>query len=64
MADEDWGIDFEAEIAIVVGDVPMGVAVEDAEHKYALHWQLNKWSTNNKRLTCEQENTARLTTSP
>lgn len=30
MADDSWGIDFEAEIAIVTGDVPMGVSVEDA----------------------------------
>jgi len=26
MADESWGIDFEAEIAVVVGDVPMGAS--------------------------------------
>ena len=25
MADTDWGIDFEAEIAVVTGDVPMGI---------------------------------------
>ena len=28
--DEGWGIDFEAEVAIITSDVPMGVAVEDA----------------------------------
>jgi fumarylacetoacetate (FAA) hydrolase len=28
--DEGWGIDFEAEIAVVTGDVPMGVARQDA----------------------------------
>ncbi len=27
---EDWGIDMEAEIAVVTGDVPMGVSVADA----------------------------------
>ena len=27
---EDWGIDFEAEVAIVTGDVPMGVSVDEA----------------------------------
>ncbi len=27
---EDWGIDFEAEVAVIVDDVPMGVSVEDA----------------------------------
>jgi fumarylacetoacetate (FAA) hydrolase len=30
IADEKWGIDFEAEIAVVTDDVPMGVSVEDA----------------------------------
>ena len=29
-ASEDWGIDFEAEVAVVTGDVPMGVDAEDA----------------------------------
>ena len=30
MADEAWGIDFEAEVAVVVDDVPMGASVEEA----------------------------------
>ncbi|MEM7431100.1 MAG: fumarylacetoacetate hydrolase family protein [Pseudomonadota bacterium] len=30
MADTAWGIDFEAEVAIVTGDVPMGIAAADA----------------------------------
>ncbi len=30
LADNDWGIDFEAEVAVVLDDVPMGVAPEDA----------------------------------
>lgn len=30
VADESWGIDFEAEIAVVTGDVPMGVAPAEA----------------------------------
>jgi fumarylacetoacetate (FAA) hydrolase len=30
MADEQWGIDFEAEIAVVTGDVPMGVSPEQS----------------------------------
>ena len=29
-ASEDWGIDFEAEVAVVTGDVPMGVSAADA----------------------------------
>lgn len=28
--DETWGVDFEAEIAVITGDVPMGVGAEDA----------------------------------
>ena len=30
MRDEAWGIDFEAEIVVVTGDVPMGVSATDA----------------------------------
>ncbi len=30
MASEDWGIDFEAETAVIVDDVPMGVAPDGA----------------------------------
>lgn len=30
MADEAWGIDFEAEIVVVTDDVPMGVSAEEA----------------------------------
>ena len=26
MADESWGIDFEAEVAVITDDVPMGIA--------------------------------------
>ena len=29
-ASEDWGIDFEAEIAVVTDDVPMGISAKDA----------------------------------
>jgi len=33
MADEAWGIDFEAEVAVITNDVPMGVSAEIAgEH--------------------------------
>ncbi len=28
--DEGWGIDFEAEVAVITGDVPMGIAKQDA----------------------------------
>lgn len=30
VADESWGIDFEAEVAVVTDDVPMGVSPEEA----------------------------------
>ena len=36
MADEAWGIDFEAEVTVVTDDVPMGVSAADA----AAHIQL------------------------
>ena len=29
-ASEDWGIDFEAEVAVVTDDVPMGISAKDA----------------------------------
>lgn len=33
---EDWGTDFEGEVAVVVDDVPMGVSVEQAERHIKL----------------------------
>jgi fumarylacetoacetate (FAA) hydrolase len=30
VSSEDWGIDFEAEVAVITDDVPMGVSVADA----------------------------------
>ncbi len=30
LGDPDWGCDFEAEVAVITGDVPMGVGVEEA----------------------------------
>jgi fumarylacetoacetate (FAA) hydrolase len=30
VADEDWGIDFEAEVAVITGDVTMGTSANDA----------------------------------
>lgn len=30
LADEAWGIDFEAEVTVVTDDVPMGISAEDA----------------------------------
>ena len=46
-ASEDWGIDFEAEVAVVTGDVPMGVSAEDAEQYIRLVMLVNDVSLRN-----------------
>ncbi len=43
-ASADWGIDFEAEIAVVTGDVPMGVSPEQALEGIRLLMLVNDWS--------------------
>ena len=35
LADEQWGIDFEAEVAVITGDVPMGTVAADAERSHS-----------------------------
>jgi len=45
--DESWGIDFEAEIAVVTGDVPMGVSVEQARKSIRLVMLVNDVSLRN-----------------
>ena len=47
VADEAWGIDFEAEIAIVTDDVPMGVSVADAGRHVRLLVLVNDVSLRN-----------------
>lgn len=47
LADEAWGIDFEAEIAVVTGDVPMGVDAEAALDHIALLLLVNDVSLRN-----------------
>jgi fumarylacetoacetate (FAA) hydrolase len=47
MMDEAWGIDFEAEIAIVTDDVPMGVSAPDARGHIALLLLVNDLSLRN-----------------
>ncbi len=47
VADEDWGIDFEAEVAVVTDDVPMGVAAEDAGAHIVLLMLVNDVSLRN-----------------
>jgi fumarylacetoacetate (FAA) hydrolase len=47
MADEDWGIDFEAEIVAVTDDVPMGVSASDAVNHIQLIMLVNDVSLRN-----------------
>ncbi|WP_295642251.1 fumarylacetoacetate hydrolase family protein [uncultured Methylibium sp.] len=44
---EDWGIDFEAEVAVVTGDVAMGVTPEAAIDAIRLVMLANDWSLRN-----------------
>ena len=45
--DESWGIDFEAEIAVVTGDVPMGASIEQARKAIRLVTLVNDVSLRN-----------------
>jgi len=47
MADEAWGIDFEAEIVVVTDDVPMGISAEDALDHIQLIMLVNDVSLRN-----------------
>ena len=46
-ASEDWGIDFEAEVAVITGDVPMGVSAEQAGRHILLFMLVNDVSLRN-----------------
>ncbi|MEE8534720.1 MAG: fumarylacetoacetate hydrolase family protein, partial [Kiloniellales bacterium] len=46
-ASEDWGIDFEAEVAVVTDDVPMGCAPEQASARIKLLMLVNDVSLRN-----------------
>jgi fumarylacetoacetate (FAA) hydrolase len=46
-ADEDWGIDFEGEVAVVTGDVPYGATVEEAARRIKLVMLVNDVSLRN-----------------
>ena len=46
-ASEDWGIDFEAEVAVVTGDVPMGVSADQAGEYIRLFMLVNDVSLRN-----------------
>ncbi len=47
MDDEAWGIDFEGEVAVIVGDVPMGATREEAERAIRLVMLVNDVSLRN-----------------
>ncbi len=47
MASEDWGIDFEAEVAVVTDDVPMGVSAAEAGRHIVLFMLVNDVSLRN-----------------
>jgi fumarylacetoacetate (FAA) hydrolase len=47
MADEAWGIDFEAEVAVITDDVPMGVGAEAARGHIRLIMLVNDVSLRN-----------------
>lgn len=46
-ASEDWGIDFEAEVAVITGDVAMGTAADAAIDAVRLVMLANDWSLRN-----------------
>jgi fumarylacetoacetate (FAA) hydrolase len=47
MPSEEWGIDFEAEIAVITGDVPMGASPDRALDGIRLVLLANDWSLRN-----------------
>ncbi len=47
MTSEDWGIDFEAEVAVITGDVPMGATADEARAAIRLIMVTNDVSLRN-----------------
>jgi fumarylacetoacetate (FAA) hydrolase len=47
LAHEEWGIDFEAEVAVITGDVPMGVTPDQAQLQIRLLMLVNDVSLRN-----------------
>lgn len=47
VASEDWGIDFEAEVAVITDDVPMGLTPEEASEHIELVMLVNDVSLRN-----------------
>ncbi|HYQ98406.1 MAG TPA: fumarylacetoacetate hydrolase family protein, partial [Casimicrobiaceae bacterium] len=46
-ADEAWGVDFEAEVAVITGDVPMGASADEAARRIRLVLLANDVSLRN-----------------
>jgi fumarylacetoacetate (FAA) hydrolase len=46
-ASTDWGIDFESEVAVVIGDVAMGTSPDSALESVRLLMLVNDWSLRN-----------------
>ncbi|MGA0612135.1 fumarylacetoacetate hydrolase family protein [Caldimonas sp. KR1-144] len=46
-ASEEWGIDFEAEVAVITGDVPIGATPDEALESVRLLMLANDWSLRN-----------------
>ena len=46
-ASEDWGIDFESEVAVITGDVGLGTSPEEALDSVRLLMLVNDWSLRN-----------------
>jgi fumarylacetoacetate (FAA) hydrolase len=46
---EDWGIDLEAEVAVITGDVPMGSSAEQVRRRYDIRliMLVNDWTLRN-----------------
>jgi fumarylacetoacetate (FAA) hydrolase len=47
LVDEAWGLDFEAELGVVLGDTPLGTAAKDAARCVRLLVCLNDWTYRN-----------------
>lgn len=47
LINEEWGLDFEAEIAVITNKVPMGISVQDAEQVICLLMLVNDVSLRN-----------------
>jgi fumarylacetoacetate (FAA) hydrolase len=47
LRDPAWGLDYESEVCVVLGDVPMGTRAADAERHIRLVMLANDWSLRN-----------------